>query len=158
IFALSRALAKLSSYDTRPKLTPSTRQFFLTLAETSTEAMKTHFRNLASSDDPKLIAEADRAISRNPLLHAIMRNTIAPWLLIAGFRSNVMPGSAEETINFRTIPGTTAAELIDEIKTVINDPAIEVKAASAVAGRAPLTAAVESPKSGALYEALIKHA
>ena len=158
IFALSRALAKLSAYDTRPRLTASTRQFFLTLAETSAEPMKTHFRNLATRDDPKLIAEADREISRNPLLHSIMRNTIAPVLLNAGFRGNVIPGSAEATINFRTIPGTTAAELVDELKTVINDPAIEVKPASAVAGRAPSAASVESPKSGELYEALVRRA
>jgi acetylornithine deacetylase/succinyl-diaminopimelate desuccinylase-like protein len=158
IFALSRALARLAAYDTRPKLTASTRQFFLTVAETSAEPMRTHFRNLATSDDPKLIAEADRAISRNPLLHAIMRNTIAPVLLNAGFRSNVIPGSAEATINFRTIPGTTAAELVDELKTVINDPAIEVKPASPVAGRAPSAASVESPRSGELYEALVRHA
>jgi acetylornithine deacetylase/succinyl-diaminopimelate desuccinylase-like protein len=154
IFSLSRALAKLSAYDTRPKLTPSTRQFFLTLAETSVEPMKTQFRSLATSDDPKVMAEADRAISGNPLLHAIMRNTIAPVLLNAGFRGNVIPGSAEATINFRTIPGTTAADLIDEVKTVIADPAIEVKAT----GQAAARPAVESPMSGELYEALIKHA
>jgi acetylornithine deacetylase/succinyl-diaminopimelate desuccinylase-like protein len=154
IFALSRALAKLSAYDTRPKLTPSTRQFFLTLAETSVEPMKTQLRSLATSDDPKAIAEADRAISESPLLHAIMRNTIAPVLLNAGFRGNVIPGSAEATINFRTIPGTTAAELIDEVKTVIGDVAIEVKAS----GQAVASQAVESPMSGELYEALIKHA
>ena len=159
IFALSRALAKLSAYDTRPKLTESTREFFLTLADTNPEPMRTHFRNLATSDDPKLIAEADRAISRNTLFHAIMRNTIAPVLLSAGFRGNVIPGSAEATINFRTIPGTTAAELVDEIKTVIADPSIEVKP---VAGRAPGNTAApaprESPKSGILYDALVKHA
>ena len=116
IFTLARALAKLSEYDTRPKLTDSTREFFLTLSETSAEPMKTHFRNLATSSDPKLVAAADQAISENPLLHAIMRNTIAPVLLNAGFRGNVIPGSAEATINFRTIPGTTQEELIEEIQ------------------------------------------
>ncbi len=102
IFTLARALAKLSEYDTRPRLTDSTREFFRTLSQTSTEPMKTHFRNLATSSDPKLVAAADKAISENPLLHAIMRNTIAPVLLNAGFRANVIPGSAEATINFRT--------------------------------------------------------
>ena len=37
IFRLARALAKLSEYDTKPKLTDSTREFFLTLSETSAE-------------------------------------------------------------------------------------------------------------------------
>src|SRR5262249_19229977 len=131
-------------------------QFFLTLADTSQEPMKTHFRNLATSSDPQLVAAADRAISQNPLLHAIMRNTIAPVLLNGGFRGNVIPGSTEATLNFRTIPGTSPQELIDEIKTVINDPQIDIKPSTAQGGRGP--AAPESPKSGALYEALMRQA
>ena len=154
IFALARALAKLSAYDTQPRLTASTRQFFLTLSEVYDEPMKTHFRNLATSSDPAKIADADRAISRNPLLHAIMRNTIAPVLLQAGFRGNVIPGSAEATINFRTIPGTTPEELIDEVKRVIGDDRIEVKHPGSTAPR-PMQ---ESPASGLFYEALVKHA
>ena len=173
IFTLARALAKLSEYDTRPRLTDSTREFFLTLSDTSPEPMKSHFRNLATSSDPKLVAAADQAISENPLLHAIMRNTIAPVLLNAGFRGNVIPGSAEATINFRIIPGTTQEELIEEIRRVINDPRVDVTPAPAGMTRGPvspdqqkamearaqlLRRATESPKSGALYEALVKHA
>jgi acetylornithine deacetylase/succinyl-diaminopimelate desuccinylase-like protein len=156
IFTLARALTKLSEYETKPRLTDTTRQFFLTLSETSAEPMKTHFRNLATSSDPKLVAAADQAISENTLLHAIMRNTIAPVLLNAGFRGNVIPGSAAATINFRVIPGTTTGELIEEIKRVIDDPRVEVKPAPTVTSRTGLTP--ESPKSGALYDALVKHA
>ncbi len=129
IFGLSRAMVKVSEYNTKPRLTESTRQFFMTLSEVSAEPLKTHFRNLAISSDPQLVAAADKAISRNPLLHAIMRNTIAPVFMNGGFRGNVIPGSADATLNFRTIPGTTAEELIAEIKAVINDPRIEIKVA-----------------------------
>ncbi|HLK61824.1 MAG TPA: M20/M25/M40 family metallo-hydrolase [Bryobacteraceae bacterium] len=172
IFMLARALSKLSDYETKPKLTETTRQFFLTLSETSSEPLKTHFRNLATSSDPTLIAAADRAISENPLLHAIMRNTIAPVLLNSGLRGNIIPGSAEATINFRTIPGTTAEELIAEVKSVIQDPRVEVTLASSSSMRITLTPeqeramqaqrqmarGTESPKSGALYDALVRHA
>ena len=89
--------------------------------------MSTYFYNLVNSDDPKLIHQADVEISKSStLLHAIMRNTIAPVFLNAGFRGNVIPGSAQATINFRTIPGTDAHELISEIQSVINDPRVEV--------------------------------
>jgi acetylornithine deacetylase/succinyl-diaminopimelate desuccinylase-like protein len=172
IFALARALAKISAYDTKPQLTESTRQFFLTLSETSGEPMKTQFRNLASSKDPALVAAADKAISRDPLLHAIMRNTIAPVFLNAGFRGNVIPGSATATINFRTIPGTTPEDLIGEMTHVIGDPSVEVTQASASTMGGPLTPeqekimraqrdlmrGTESPKTGALYDALIHQA
>lgn len=126
IYRLARALTKLSAYDTKPKLNASTKQFFSTLAEVSDEPLKTHFRNLVESNDPEKVKAADKAISEDALLHAIMRNTIAPVLMNAGFRGNVIPGSADATINFRTIPGTTAGELIDELSTVINDPMVEI--------------------------------
>src|SRR5688572_192343 len=164
IFVLSRAMAKLSQYETQPKLTESTREFFLTLSETRAEPLKTHLRNLATSKDAKLIAAADKAISKDTLLHAIMRNTIAPVYLNAGFRTNVIPGSAEATINFRVIPGTTAEEIISEVKRVIDDPRVEITLGSGthvapgVTPPPPQPSGPESPKSGALYEALVKNA
>lgn len=174
IFTLARALTKISEYETKPKLTESTRQFFLTLSETNAEPMRTHFRNLATSSDPTLVNAADKAISENPLLHAIMRNTIAPVFLNAGFRGNVIPGSAEATINFRVIPGTTSEELIAEMKRVVDDPRVEITLAQQLTSlRGPMTLEQqraaealrqaqrrggESPKSGVLYEALVKHA
>ena len=174
IFRLSRALAKVGAYDTKPKLNDSTKKFFLTLAEVNPEPLKTHFQNLVLSTDPAKIAAADKAISENTLFHSIMRNTIAPVFLNAGFRGNVIPGSADATINFRTIPGTTAGELIDELQTVINDPMVEVIEAPMPLTTAPLTpeqekamaaAAArrtkpipESPLTTELYQALAKHA
>jgi acetylornithine deacetylase/succinyl-diaminopimelate desuccinylase-like protein len=126
IFELSRAMARLSGFDTKPHLIPSTREFFLTLAKTSKPPMSTYFRNLVESNDPAVIEQADKAISQNILLHAIMRDTIAPVFLTAGFRGNVIPGSAQATINIRTIPGTTPEDAIAEIKKAIADPNIEV--------------------------------
>ena len=60
-----------------------------------------------------------------------MRNTIAPVFVAAGFRGNVIPGSADATINFRMIPGANIDELISEIKAVVNDPRIEIQNAGA---------------------------
>jgi acetylornithine deacetylase/succinyl-diaminopimelate desuccinylase-like protein len=163
IYRLSRAMAKLSAYDTKPKLTPSTREFFMTLAKTSKPPMSTYFENLVNSSDPAVVAEADKMISENTLLHAIMRNTIAPVFLEAGFRGNVIPGSATATLNFRTIPGTTADELIDEIKKVIDDPDIDVAPPPATSATGALYAqymkmaarSKESPTDTVLYKALI---
>ncbi len=172
IYTLARALAKLSSYDTKVKLTPETRMFFSTLSDVSPEPMKTHFKNLLS-DDPVKVAEADKIISEDTLLHAIMRNTIAPVLMSAGFRGNVIPGNAEVTLNFRTIPGTTTEELIDEIKEVVQDPRVEITPASMAMTRGPMTPEQKkqmddyakmraslkpSPLDNELYKSLVKHA
>ena len=157
IFRLSKAMAKLADYETKPELTASTREFFLTLAKTADPPMSTYFTNLATSKDPAKIAEADREISKDVLLHAIMRNTIAPVLMKAGFRSNVIPGSADATINFRAIPGTTAEDLAAEIKRVIADPDVEIKLPAST-GRGAQTRPQESTTGTDLYRALVDSA
>lgn len=131
IFTLAKAMAKVADYDTRPSLIASTKEFFTTLEKTSKPPMSGWFHDLVNSTDPAKVQAADREISKDPLLHAIMRNTIAPVFLNAGFRGNVIPGSAEATLNFRTVPGTNIDELISELKAVINDPRVEVKNAGA---------------------------
>ncbi len=151
IFRLSKAMARLADYDTKPQLTASTREFFRTLGKTSDGPEAKYFLDLADSKDPGAIARADRQISKDNLLHAIMRNTIAPVMLNAGFRGNVIPGSAQATINFRVIPGTTAADLIAEVQKVIGDPEVTVT----MQGNAALSAAgSESSTNTDLYRAL----
>jgi acetylornithine deacetylase/succinyl-diaminopimelate desuccinylase-like protein len=163
IFRLSKALAKLAEYDTKPELTASTREFFLTLAKTSDPPMSTYFYDLVNSKDPAKTAKADKEISKDVLLHAIMRNTIAPVLMNAGFRGNVIPGSAEATINCRTIPGTTPEDLIAEIKKVIADSDVDVglpKDSTGQTARVQRLAgrAKDSPTDNPLYQALVHSA
>jgi acetylornithine deacetylase/succinyl-diaminopimelate desuccinylase-like protein len=50
IFALSRAMAKLSAYETPLVITPSTRDFFLALSRTSTPPMSDYLREVVGRD------------------------------------------------------------------------------------------------------------
>jgi acetylornithine deacetylase/succinyl-diaminopimelate desuccinylase-like protein/beta-lactamase class A len=154
IFTLARAMAKLADYDTRVELTPGTRQFFLTLAKTSAPPLSDHFRTIATSSDAAAVARADREVSKDPLIHALLRNSIAPVLMNAGFRGNVIPGSAEATINVRTIPGTDVNKLVEEFQRVIADPRVDVK----LGAGGGLQASVPSPEDTDLFRALARQA
>lgn len=162
ILVLSKALAKLADFETPLELTPSTREFFATLANTSSPPLSDNLNTLLNSKDPRLIHEADREISENPLLHALARNTIAPVMLKAGFRGNVIPGSAEATINLRLIPGTDFEALISSIRHVIDDDRVDVSLArpntpegARAAALLKMTANLQpSPKNTSLYRAL----
>ena len=101
IFALSKALSKLSDYEFPIELTPATKQFLGVLARTSPPPLAAAYRTLLTSTDERARVAADREISKDPLMHAIIRNTIAPVIVSGGFRSNVIPGSADATINVR---------------------------------------------------------
>jgi acetylornithine deacetylase/succinyl-diaminopimelate desuccinylase-like protein len=112
--------------------------------------MAGYFRDL-TGDDSDLVRRADRVIGKDPLLHALVRNTIAPVLLSAGFRANVIPGSADATINVRTIPGTDPADVVRELQRVVADPRVEVRLAGPEAVRA---SAPPSPTTTELFAAL----
>lgn len=155
IFTLGRALAKLADYDTKVQLTPSTKQFFLTLAKTSAPPASDYFRTIATSTDAAAVARADREVSKDPLIHSLLRNTIAPVLMNAGFRGNVIPGSAEVTVNIRTIPGTDLTDLVREFERVIGDPRVEVKLSNPAAGFA---ASKPSSEDTELFKTLVKEA
>lgn len=154
IFALSRAMAKLSTYETPVNLTPATRRFFQTLAKTSQPPMSGFFADLVSGD-PARVRRGDREISKDPLLHALVRTTLAPVLMNAGFRGNVIPGSAEATINARLIPGQSPADLVREMTRVVGDPSVEVRLSNPNAG---MSATPPSSENTDLYRALEKAA
>ncbi len=155
IFTLARALAKLSAYEMPVQLTPATRTFLATLVKTSGQPLAGHYQTLLSSTDPSAVAAADREVSTDPLMHAIIRNTIAPVIINGGFRSNVIPGSADATINVRVIPGTDPAAIVREFQRVIDEPAITVRLSNPSAGPSRVA---PSPEDTELYRALERQA
>jgi acetylornithine deacetylase/succinyl-diaminopimelate desuccinylase-like protein len=152
IFALSRAMAKISAYETPLTISPSTRRFFLALAKTSAPPMSGYYRDVVGSD-PVKARHADSIVGRDPLLHSLIRNTIAPVIINGGFRNNVIPGSAQAMINIRMVPGSDPAALVERLKKVAGDPGLEFSIGDRVYSAAP-----ESPDTTALYRALEKEA
>ena len=153
IASLGAAVAKLAAYDAPVQLTAESRQFFRTLGTTSTGDTARWFRQLVDGT-PAEVRGADSIISRDPLLHAIMRNTIAPVIIAGGFRSNVIPGSAEATINLRLIPGTDPASMVALVEQIVNDPRVSVKLSNA----SPFPGPPVSPLETELYQTLAREA
>jgi acetylornithine deacetylase/succinyl-diaminopimelate desuccinylase-like protein len=155
IFALARALTRLSSYDFPVQLTPATRQFLSVLAKTSSQPLASAYATLLTSTDSAKVDAADREISRDPLMHAIIRNTIAPVMITGGFRSNVIPGSAEATINVRVIPGTDPKQIVAEFERLVADPAVTIRLANPSVSASQTAASSENTD---LYRALERSA
>jgi acetylornithine deacetylase/succinyl-diaminopimelate desuccinylase-like protein len=152
IFALSRAMAKISMYETPLTITPSTKQFFTALSRTSAPPMSDYFRDVVGTD-PARARRADSIVSRDPLLHALIRNTIAPVIINGGFRANVIPGSASATINLRMIPGSDPQALVAQLRRIVGDSTVELSIGARVYEPTP-----ESSQETDLYRALVKSA
>jgi carboxypeptidase PM20D1 len=53
--------------------------------------------------------------------NALVRTTMAPTILNAGMKDNVIPTKAVAWVNFRILPGETTSDVIDHVKKVIGD-------------------------------------
>ena len=80
---------------------------------------------LAATEGPKR-DEAGTALARvAPEFGAMLHDTVTPTILKAGYKSNVIPADATATFNSRILPGRKAADLIADIKRIVDDPKIE---------------------------------
>jgi len=95
----------------------------------------------------------------NKFTSAIQRNTISLTTLTSGVgsppRANVIPSTAEATLDCRLLPGTNAEEFISEMKARINDPRVTVE----IISNAPDVAMSPSdtPLFSAMRDAFLKY-
>ncbi|MBW1846680.1 MAG: M20 family peptidase [Deltaproteobacteria bacterium] len=68
-------------------------------------------------------------------MNAMLRTTIAPTIINAGTKENVLPQRAKALVNFRLYPGDSIEYVIDHVTKSINDPRIKIEK-TAHAGRA----------------------
>lgn len=70
----------------------------------------------------------ERVLASRPTTNAGIRTTIAPTIITAGNKDNVLPGEAQAKVNFRLMPGTTADDVLARVRRVVADPRVRVSA------------------------------
>ena len=124
---LAAAVARVGALTFPTRLTPVTRlnvegRVKVTGGELG-EALK---RLAASPDNPP--QEAVDAIARlEPALAAVLRTTCVPTVFNAGTRPNVIPATAEATVNCRLLPDEDIQAFRARLVEAVNDSAIQVE-------------------------------
>src|SRR6202171_3995004 len=117
---LAAAVAKIGTYSAPVHFTAVVRRYFEGLAAISDDEIAKWMRSLESSDRAE---HAQRVIAEtNPEWGAMMRDTVAPTMLSAGVRANVIPGEARAMLNIRLLPGDTVDVLLGALTKLVNDP------------------------------------
>ena len=119
---LAAAVAKIGGYTAPVRFTTIVRRYFEQLAPLEDDELAKWIRSL---DTPDRGEHAQRFVSdANPLWNSMLRDTIAPTMLSAGVRANVIPSEARATLNVRLLPGDTIDVLVAELAKLVNDPSI----------------------------------
>jgi len=132
---LSKAVAAVSDHQPPMRLSDTTRTYFERLATISTPEEAFRYNHLT---DPAHSEEIQKYFAEHELTHySILRTSVVPTILKAGFRSNVIPSEAEATLDIRALPDEDVDKLYDFLKKTINDPSVEVVANRNGGGRQP---------------------
>jgi acetylornithine deacetylase/succinyl-diaminopimelate desuccinylase-like protein len=132
---LAAAVAKIGDYTAPVHLTSITRRYFEGLAPLEEEDIGKWMRVV---DTPDRGEHAQRVLSdASPLWNSMMRDSIAPTMLQAGVRANVIPSEARANLNIRLLPGDTVNALLDELTKLVNDPLVRFEVQSDVGLAAP---------------------
>jgi len=132
---LAAAIAKIGVYEAPVQFNSVTRGYFQGLSQVIDEDTGKWMRELESSDRGD---HAARTISEaNPEWNAMLRDTIAPTMLQAGIRQNVVPAEARGVLNIRLLPGNMPEPLIAKLQTLVNDPQIRFEIEPGAGENAP---------------------
>lgn len=125
VLHLARAVEKIALWDPPMRLNDTTRTYFEKLSVLSPPAEAEHYRNLL--DPQKSTAAREYLAEHDPSKYSMLHTSIAPTMLQAGYQVNVVPSEAKATLDIRALPDEDVAAFYEEMRKVINDPAIKIQ-------------------------------
>ena len=146
---LSQAIAKVGTWETPMRLNDTTRTYFEKLAGMSSPEEAARLNSLLLANPPESVQQY-LAINE-PSHYSMLRTSVVPTMMKAGVGANVIPSEAEVTLDIRALPDEDMPKFFDEMKKVINDPAVLIEPITAIFVR-------RAPPSGLdtdMYKAIV---
>ncbi len=154
---LSAAVAAIGAWKPEIRLNETTKTYFQRLATISPPDVAAHYREVVSSD-PKAVAAADDFFLKSEPKHASMlRTSVSPTILQGGYRVNVIPSEAKATLDVRELPDEDPARFLEDLKKVVNDPAVDVHYAQRDTRPGAANARLDSEAFKVTEAAITKH-
>ncbi|MDA0929112.1 MAG: M20/M25/M40 family metallo-hydrolase [Proteobacteria bacterium] len=124
VVRLAKAIVAVADWRSEVRLNETTAAYFERLASISAPDAAARYRAVL---DPRRISDVDEYFLANEPRHASMlRSSLSPNLFDAGYRINVIPSESAASVDFRALPDEDIPAFLNQIRAVVNDPAVEV--------------------------------
>jgi acetylornithine deacetylase/succinyl-diaminopimelate desuccinylase-like protein len=123
---LSAAVAALGRWRAPILLNETTAAYFKRLANISSPEEAERYRNVLMPDSPKTRAADDYLFAHEPRHSSMLRTSVSPTMMSAGYRINVIPSEAKATLDVRLLPDEDPAKFLEAVRRVVNDPTVDV--------------------------------
>jgi len=132
---LAAAVAKLGTYQVPAEPNTITLRYFEQLSKIEDDDTAKWMRALEQPERKDLAVR--HLADESPMWNSMLRDTIAPTILQAGVRVNVVPSEATANLNIRMLPGHSIEELMGQFTKMVNDPQIKFQLAPDSGENAP---------------------
>jgi acetylornithine deacetylase/succinyl-diaminopimelate desuccinylase-like protein len=157
IVHLATAIAAVDSWRGPLRVNETTAAYFKRLSSISTPAESRHYLGALSLDPKVMAASYDYLLENEPRHASMLRSSISPNIIQAGYRSNVIPSEARVTLDVRLLPDEDQDKFLDEVRKIVNDPAVEVRYTGAASRPAGKPANLESEAFRAIENQVKRH-
>ncbi len=144
---LARALGRVGEFKFKPHVVPAVKQWLALAATWEKDPLAGALRRAAQGAPAVAAADADR-LAADRIYNATVRTTCVTTMLQGSPQDNVLPTTAEATVNCRILPDETREGTRAALERAINDPAVEVRPLEDIG------AGGDSPVEGEVMEAV----
>ncbi len=124
VTALAKAVAKAGSWQTEMRLNQTTRAYFERLATISDPEDAWRYRNIDNPEETEAIQQY--FLENYPYHYSVLRTSVVPTVIEAGFRKNVIPSEASAILDIRMLPDEDVDAFYEKLRVLIDDPQITV--------------------------------
>jgi acetylornithine deacetylase/succinyl-diaminopimelate desuccinylase-like protein len=124
VVRIAAAVARVGAWQTPVRLNQTTRAYFERLAAISPPQAAARYRAVLN---PSRVYDVDAYFKRQePGHYSLLRTSVVPTILKAGFRANVIPSEAEAYLDIRALPDEDMTKFQLELKRTIGDPGVDI--------------------------------
>ena len=123
---LVEALERVTKWETPYNILPVVKEYFLKMAPKQSPADRTFFEDIEKGLSDTAFS---KRLTSNPILNAIVRDTISLTILRGGNKINVIPSESTASLDCRLIPGSSKEDFLKEVKKRLGDE-VEVEVVS----------------------------
>jgi acetylornithine deacetylase/succinyl-diaminopimelate desuccinylase-like protein len=127
IVHLAGAVAAVAKWRTPIRINDTTGAYFSKLADISRPEEARWYRDILSSDPKRVQAADEYFLEKEPRHASMLRTSISPNQFNAGYRINVIPSEAKAMLDVRTLPDEDPARFLEQVRKIVNDPAVSVQ-------------------------------
>lgn len=124
VMILANAVARAAAWQTEMRLNETTETYFRRMAAIAPPEEAVLYENVTNPEMTDAIQQ--QFLETFPYHYSILRTSVVPTVIDAGFRRNVIPSEASAILDIRMLPDEDVEGFYESLAEVIDDPRVEI--------------------------------